>query len=281
MRRPALVVLLLAALCSALQASERSADPQLLRPGSSLTNEQRLDWAVGRSFTHKPWVSAPATTTARDGLGPWFNANSCLACHPGNGQGQLPENGPGLVLRLPIDSPLGSQLQDRALPGFSAEGRIHWQETLNGALRARRYTVIDQPTLAVSARLAPELRGVAALDQVRDADIVAWADPDDLNGDGISGRPALLPANEESGKRDSLAVLAGRRRSQVWPNRSLRPLHKIWASIPLCATVAAATIRRCRPSSSSVANVHRAPRRERTWKSVRNFSMLYCSTSGV
>ena len=69
MRRPALVVLLLAALCSALQASERSADPQLLRPGSSLTNEQRLDWAVGRSFTHKPWVSAPATTTARDGLG--------------------------------------------------------------------------------------------------------------------------------------------------------------------------------------------------------------------
>ena len=90
MRRPALVVLLLAALCSALQASERSADPQLLRPGSSLTNEQRLDWAVGRSFTHKPWVSAPATTTARDGLGPWFNANSCLACHPGNGQGQLP-----------------------------------------------------------------------------------------------------------------------------------------------------------------------------------------------
>ena len=204
MRRPALVVLLLAALCSALQASERSADPQLLRPGSSLTNEQRLDWAVGRSFTHKPWVSAPATTTARDGLGPWLNANSCLACHPGNGQGQLPENGPGLVLRLPIDSPLGSQLQDRALPGFSAEGRIHWQETLNGALRARRYTVIDQPTLAVSARLAPELRGVAALDQVRDADIVAWADPDDLNGDGISGRPALLPANEESGKARQL-----------------------------------------------------------------------------
>ena len=198
MRRPALVSLLLAALCSALQASERTADPQLLRPGSSLTNEQRLDWAVGRSFAHKPWVSAPATTTARDGLGPWFNANSCLACHPGNSQGHLPENGPGLILRLPADSPLGSQLQDLALPGFVPEGRIEWKEVEQGPLRYRRYTVVDRPTLAVSPRLAPELRGVAALEQVRDADILAWADPDDLNSDGISGRPAMLPTDSEA-----------------------------------------------------------------------------------
>ncbi len=36
----------------------------------------------GRSFFHTPWVAAPSSTTARDGLGPLFNANTCTSCHP-------------------------------------------------------------------------------------------------------------------------------------------------------------------------------------------------------
>lgn len=35
----------------------------------------------GRSFFHVPWVAAPSSTTARDGLGPLFNANTCASCH--------------------------------------------------------------------------------------------------------------------------------------------------------------------------------------------------------
>lgn len=35
----------------------------------------------GRSFFHVPWVAAPSSTTARDGLGPLFNANTCTSCH--------------------------------------------------------------------------------------------------------------------------------------------------------------------------------------------------------
>ncbi len=44
---------------------------------------------LGRSFFTIPWVEAPSATTARDGLGPLFNANTCASCHPGNGRGNL------------------------------------------------------------------------------------------------------------------------------------------------------------------------------------------------
>ncbi|WP_243140621.1 di-heme oxidoredictase family protein [Pelistega ratti] len=37
--------------------------------------------AQGRSFFHLPWVAAPSSTTARDGLGPLFNTNACVSCH--------------------------------------------------------------------------------------------------------------------------------------------------------------------------------------------------------
>ncbi|QUS35278.1 di-heme oxidoredictase family protein [Falsirhodobacter algicola] len=40
---------------------------------------------LGRSFFSIPWVAAPAATSARDGLGPLFNANTCASCHEDNG----------------------------------------------------------------------------------------------------------------------------------------------------------------------------------------------------
>lgn len=44
---------------------------------------------LGKSFFEKPWVSYPASTTARDGLGPLFNARSCIQCHPKNDRGTI------------------------------------------------------------------------------------------------------------------------------------------------------------------------------------------------
>jgi CxxC motif-containing protein (DUF1111 family) len=41
----------------------------------------------------------------------------------------------------------------------------------------------------LSPRVAPPMIGVGLLEAVSEADILAWADPDDANGDGISGRP--------------------------------------------------------------------------------------------
>ena len=56
-------------------------------PSANLSPERRLDFAVGNSFFRNPWVIAPSTTTARDGLGPLFNTNACQNCHVRDGRG--------------------------------------------------------------------------------------------------------------------------------------------------------------------------------------------------
>ena len=53
----------------------------------SLNNEEEDLHMLGRSFFNIPWVEAPSATTARDGLGPLFSANTCVHCHPNNGAG--------------------------------------------------------------------------------------------------------------------------------------------------------------------------------------------------
>src|SRR5690606_22946901 len=56
-------------------------------PSANLSPSRRLDFAVGNSFFRNPWVIAPSTTTARDGLGPLFNTNACQNCHIKDGRG--------------------------------------------------------------------------------------------------------------------------------------------------------------------------------------------------
>ena len=46
-----------------------------------LSDEENARFAVGNSFFRRNWVEAPASTTARDGLGPHFIARSCGGCH--------------------------------------------------------------------------------------------------------------------------------------------------------------------------------------------------------
>lgn len=175
----------------------------LLQHSPALNMSQRLDWAVGRSFATQAWVAAPASTTARDGLGPLFNANRCTACHLDNGQGQLPEHGPGLILKLPPDSRYGIQLQTFALPGHNAEGQIAWtsqsvtplpnsQPNIVLPFREYRYTVRTtkgEPSgEKLSARLAPALVGMGLIERIDRSALRASADPKDSDGDGISGR---------------------------------------------------------------------------------------------
>lgn len=109
--------------------------------------------------------------TAQTGLGPLFIATSCGSCHPGDGKGhpfttltrfgQPDENGNQFLHAG------GPQLQHRALPGFAPE---------------------QIPAGATFSRFVPPANtGLGLLDAVSDADILSWADPDDLDGDGISG----------------------------------------------------------------------------------------------
>ncbi|MAT99149.1 MAG: hypothetical protein CL608_18540 [Anaerolineaceae bacterium] len=110
------------------------------QPIPGLEREQELLFFVGNSFFNQNWVTAPASTTARDGLGPLFNARSCAGCHFKDGRGRAPEFAgempTGFLLRLsvpgtdfygePLPEPnYGGQLQDQAIMGFAAEGVVN------------------------------------------------------------------------------------------------------------------------------------------------------------
>lgn len=195
----------------------------LTRPMPGLTPAQRLELSVGRSFFRSPWVSAPSTTTARDGLGPRFNAHSCVACHSNNGRGATPYGGEtnhGLLLRLSeaaADRPhsrLGYQLQTRSTAGTASEGAfrvrfesrtVTFSDGYRVTLRHPIFSVVDNagnavPDVAVSPRLAPPLVGIGLLAAVPDDALTALADAQDSNGDGISGRINRVPNASTGGE---------------------------------------------------------------------------------
>ncbi|AIJ36573.1 putative lipoprotein [Flavobacterium psychrophilum] len=117
--------------------------------------------------------------TRETGLGSTFVATSCISCHAGDGKGhpfttltrfgQPNENG-NIFLHLG-----GPQLQNRALPGFMPE---------------------QIPLGATFSKFTPPANtGLGFLQFITDADILAMSDPNDANGDGISGVPnwILIP----------------------------------------------------------------------------------------
>lgn len=196
------------------------------RPAANMPIRQRLDFSVGNSFFRNPWVAAPSSTKARDGLGPLFNTNACQNCHIKDGRGHAPSESSSLdaryanvsmLVRLSIDSndPLaphqanhvdpnyGGQLQDFALPSLSPEGTIEVAyRTKEVTLKGEESVQLRQPSLNItqlnygplhpkiklSARIAPPMIGLGLLEAIDDQDLQQRIDPEDHDGDGISGR---------------------------------------------------------------------------------------------
>ncbi len=191
-----------------------------------------MDFKLGNALFRKTWVASPSSTKASDGLGPLYNARACQDCHLKDGRGHPPE-GPddsriSMFLRLSVpggSSPAeiedwlatqpeptyGGQLQDFAAPGFAAEGKMDVTYTeepvtlADGAvisLRNPSYSISTPGNgafaadLMISPRIAPQMIGLGLLEAIPAADILALQDPDDANGDGISGRAQIVPSVE-------------------------------------------------------------------------------------
>ena len=181
----------------------------------NLSSEERRMFEVGDSFFTQNWVTAPASTEARDGLGPLFNAQACASCHVRDGRGS-PEAGEiGLLFRLglhdgeaQVPEPVyGGQFQDRGILGVPAEGtvtRLFVDEPGafgDGETFTLRRPVFEFEDLAYgpisvdvtsSPRLAPPVFGSGLLEAIPEQDILGAADPDDADEDGISGRPNMV-----------------------------------------------------------------------------------------
>ena len=182
----------------------------------NLDNDLRAAFEVGDSFFTQNWVIAPASTEARDGLGPTHNAISCSSCHSHDGRAKPPDHPDdperGLLLRLSIPGPdgptdeptYGGQLQDRSILGVPAEGRIvisyeeipgQYPDGTEYSLRQPTYSIADlafglmHAQVQVSPRIAPAVIGMGLLEAIPEASILALSDPNDDDGDGISGRP--------------------------------------------------------------------------------------------
>ena len=105
------------------------------------------------------------------GLGPIFNDVSCAACHSGDGRGR-PDNALSRI-GSPDDGMHralgGPQIQHRAIPGAVPE--------------------VVPSGIPVSLRLPPPVFGAGLIEAIPEAEILSRDDPDDADGDGISGRP--------------------------------------------------------------------------------------------
>lgn len=185
----------------------------------NLTFDEQSDFGIGNSFFRQSWVTAPSSTTARDGLGPFFNAVSCSSCHFKDGRGRAPlfdgETAHGLLLRLSVsgvnsnggsfpDPVYGGQLQDNAILGQTVKGKFNivyqdFSETLADGtvvvLRKPIYQINDlgygalASEVKISPRVANQMVGLGLLEAVDEITLLGFADANDGNNDGISGRP--------------------------------------------------------------------------------------------
>ncbi|MCT8970740.1 di-heme oxidoredictase family protein [Microbaculum marinisediminis] len=197
-------------------------------PSANLSFEGRQTFAVGNGLFRKDWVTSPSSTQASDGLGPLFNARSCQGCHLKDGRGHPPasaaDDAVTMLVRLSVppsgdaerqaladrralvigEPVYGAQLQDFAVPGLASEGRVTiTYEDVPVALNGGETATLRKPTLDIadpgygpmhpdtmtSMRIAQPMIGLGLLEAIAESDILAGADPDDADGDGISGRP--------------------------------------------------------------------------------------------
>lgn len=153
--------------CEKFEPEAPLEDELLDGPIEGLNNGQAAQFLAGDiAFNDEVFTSG-------SGLGPIFVATSCASCHAGDGKGtpfttltrfgQMDSTG-NQFLHLG-----GPQLQNRALPGYDPE-------TIPAGATSSKFT-------------PPAVTGLGFLQHVSDADILVMADPNDADGDGISGIP--------------------------------------------------------------------------------------------
>jgi CxxC motif-containing protein (DUF1111 family) len=159
-------------------------------------------FTAGNSYTN-----VALATLARPG----DTASACFSCHHLDGKGRPPDDkGMGaLLLKLfsadATPDPMYGTILDQRNPSGGApevKAAVTW-ETLTGKFADGTPYELRKPVVALdnlrdgalspsthlSARLPRPVFGLGFIEAVPEATIVALADPDDANRDGVSGRP--------------------------------------------------------------------------------------------
>lgn len=185
-------------------------------------NGKLAPFLFGQRIFDVVWDHAPIIQPTLDGLGPMFNRRSCRECHEGNGRGRPPAavGGPMMSMLVRISIPgnnphggpqglpnYGDQLQDRAVPGVAPEGQaVITYEDIHGTYGDGTPYSLRKPGVSLvnlsygelpantmsSARVATPVIGLGLLQSIPEESLRELADPDDANGDGVSGRVNMV-----------------------------------------------------------------------------------------
>ena len=186
--------------------------------GRNLKFQESLDFGIGNSRFDMPWVVAPASVKSMDGLGPFHNAIACSSCHFKDGRAKPPASAGealnGLLFRLsipgkdangaPLPEPTyGGQLQDKGILDLKGEALVEVTYTEQAgtypdgntySLRKPNYRFHSlqfgkfDPNMMFSPRIAQQMMGLGLLENLSEATLLEYADANDANNDGISGR---------------------------------------------------------------------------------------------
>ncbi len=192
-----------AAAISGAEQSTRKDIRSFIRPPDGIQQSDPV-FQNGRTLFGKRW-------TPNEGLGPLYDGRSCLICHPRGGNGRPVEQGrtgaenASAILRIAAPgNPYGRQLQRRTYDDAPGEGQFEtkWQESdvtfpdgETVSLRRPRYVVSNLAHGAIpdtfSVLVAPKIAGTGLLEAIYESEIRHGADPNDRDGDGISGRASI------------------------------------------------------------------------------------------
>ena len=179
-------------------------DNPFLQMATNLSSINGQNFVLGRRVHHTDFEDGghnespqnPPFDALAGLLGNHYVNHSCVSCHTRNGRALPPAVGEPLTRYIvkvgdaggnPHPA-IGAVLQpesstDNPEAGITLQS---WEES--SGLRRPTYAFSGVEPQQFSARIAPQLVGLGLLEAIKEQDIEALADPDDLNGDGISGR---------------------------------------------------------------------------------------------
>ena len=170
-------------LCSVLTgcgiADETEVEAPAGTPLPGVTTYESEQFVLGQALFNRAF-------TPEEGLGPLFNQVSCSSCH------DLPTSGGHGAEPVTKVSHFDEHTKCDLL---KEDGGDLLQASVVPALRTAGILPerIPVSATAVTELRAPALYGIGLVEAIEDEDILIKADPDDQDGDGISGRPGLGP----------------------------------------------------------------------------------------
>ncbi|EMO83546.1 di-heme oxidoredictase family protein [Leptospira santarosai] len=188
---------------------------------ANLREGGNIDFQGGNSFFNRVWVQGG--NSASDGLGPVFNSTACNGCHVKDGRGTPPPSGSNVFSTMLIrvsqngKDPItggpvgldnyGLQINNRTIGGAvaaEATTTVNFAEEPGNfpdgeaySLRRPTFTISNwgfgpPPLVNQSPRTSPMIPGLGLLEAIPESTILSFADENDANGDGISGKPNFV-----------------------------------------------------------------------------------------